>query len=521
MAVKIKQLENDLLIEKKQRAMQMRVPYDFNRYQNSDIKQGAMAPFSYLRRLSISYPIARACINRRVRQITSLDWDIAPVDDLKADSYATEIKLIKEFFKSPAGHNTKFRRFVSTLIEDLLVIDAIALEKQKTYKGDLLYLLPVDPSTIVLRVTKQGGTPIPPEPAYAQYINGEEVAVFTTNEMMYESLNARSYNPYGLAPLESLLIQVQSALYGSLYNFSYFKEGNVPEGFITLPEDVASSPEQVREWQEHFDALLAGDVRYQRRLKILPEGSEYTPAKKPEDMSFEKFEMWLLQQTCAVFDVQPQDIGITYQVNKATAEEQTDIGKSRGLYPLTNFLKELFDEIIQKELGYTELEFVWNNLNPVDRKEEVEIADKEIRIGALSVDEYRQEKGLDPIGLGHFVMTASGPILLKDVLNPPKPEESKDTPQEEPKDNEEIKEMRQWRKCVYNDLDANRSIRKFDAKHIDADTYEEVSKALVNVHSKAQARLLFDTYLNPELKASIKLLELAGKLRSIQNAELI
>jgi len=529
-------------------AMRYRLPYRINDTKDPDRKPGADVPFSYLRRIAVLYPIARACINRRVRQITQLEWDITTIDEVKDEKgYAGQIKAVKDFLKQPMGHKTRMREMLTLMVDDVLTIDAVCFEMQRTRGGDFLNLVPVDPTTIALRVTDTGATPEPPDPAYVQIIQGQPVAQFSTDEMLYEVMNPRSYSPYGLSPLESLILQAESALRGTLYNLSYFRENNIPEGFLTLPEDVAQTKTLVEEWQMWFDALVAGDPRMTHRLKILPGGSEYTPTKKPEDMAFEKFELWMLQQTCAMFEVQPQDIGITMNVNKATAGSQQDIGKERGLLPLGNFIKEIFDDLIQMELGLTNLQFIWRNINPTDHKEEMEIAEKEISLGALGVDEWRAENGREPLGLKPYIQTSSGPILVEDFVagkvgpaatqataaamaenktsptngnneenknNPPKGGEM--TPEQKQKLMDQ--DIRRWKKCVYSDLERGVKIRtKFDSDYIDGQTNEEIADALQKVQSRLQAKLLFDQYLDPEIKASMTLLKFASELRRIEH----
>lgn len=500
----------------KGKAMQFNVPMGYNQNASPDNRIHTTVPFAYLRRMATNYPIARACINRRIRQMTQLQWEITVIDEIEDEAgYENTIKAVKDLLKTPMGYKTRFRELINIMVDDTLTLDATCFEYQKTRGGDFIHLVPVDPATIVLRVTEQGGTPMPPEVAYAQYIGGKKIAEFTVDEMLYETYSARSYSPYGLAPLESLILQVESALRGTLYNLAYFKESNVPEGFITLPEEVASSKEEVEQWQQWFDLLMAGDVRFQRRLKILPGNATYTAAKKPEDMAFERFEMWLLQQTCAVFDVQPQDIGITYQVNKATGETQSDIGKERGLYPLANYVKEIFDGLIQEELDLPELQFIWVNMDPVDQKEEIEVAEKEIKIGALSVDEYRQEHGREPIGLGHAIFTGSGPMLVEDFLTKEVIETDEKNEQEELME----EDLKRWRKCVYNDLSKGKPIRtEFKSEYIDPETRKEISTSLKGVHSKVQAKYLFDQYLDDDIKTSMKLLKIASQMREVENA---
>lgn len=514
-----------------------------NSQSDPDRKYNGDIPFSYMRRMAQLYPIARACINRRIRQITALEWDITTIDEKKEQSQADPtIKIVKDFFKRPFGNKTRMRELLTMMVDDILTVDATAFELQRTRGGGFLNLVPIDPTTIALRVTEQGLTPTPPEIAYEQIIAGQKIASFTTDELIYDFMGNRSYSPYGVSPLESLIIQVESALRGALYNLNYFKENNIPEGFITLPEDVVANKDRVEEWQMWFDSIMAGDARTIHRLKILPGGSEYTPAKKPEDMAFERFEMWLLQQTCMMFDVSPQDIGVTYQVNKATGESQGNIGKEKGLFPLGNFIKEIFDDLIQIEMMMTDLQFMWVNINPTDKIAEIEIAEKEIHMGTLGVDEWRTEQGREPLGLDPYIMTSSGPLLVKDIVagavgpaadakradtiaSQPKPEpfgggkpESKKSKEDIEDDLLELTDIRKWRKVIYNDIEFGKELRLyFPSQYIRPEIHKEIEEKLKNISTKEQAKIIFDEYLDPEIRASMILLNHASDLRKIEN----
>lgn len=533
----------------KNEAMRFRVPMNMNSWSNPDRKLGSDVPFSYLRRMSVIYPIARACINRRIRQITQLSWDVTTIDGIEGENgYDNEIAEVKLFLKQPFGHNSRMRKMITMLIDDILTLDAVSYEIAKTRGGTFRHLIPVDPTTMALKVDESGATPEPPEEAYVQYIGGHKTAGFTTDDMIYDMMNPRSNTPYGISPLESLIIQVESAVRGAMYNLSYLKENNIPEGFLTLPSDIASNKNQVEDWQMWFDAILAGDSRTIHRLKVIPNGSEYTPAKKPEDMAFEKFELWLLQQTCAMFDIPPQDIGITYQVNKSTSESQANLSRERGLIPLGNFVKEIFDHIIQDVMGHVDLQFIWTNINPIDRKEEADIAKTEMDMGASSVDQYLIAKGEEPIGLGHYIQTKEGPMLVERFLKREKelmslnaadqakaateakvnaPDAKKDGESdpakkaeisEEDEDRLELEDLRKWRKCVYRDIEDGKELRlKFASEHIKQKVHEAIEKRLISVHSKEQAKLVFDEYLDSKLRASLTLLDHAKELRKIEH----
>lgn len=509
-------------------AYRFAMPGRINAQTNPDRKVGSDISFGSLRRMAQLYPIARACINRRIRQITQLGWDITTVDDVEGEEgFETQIDVVKQFFKQPMGHKTRLRELLTLMVDDVLTLDAVCFELQRTRGKDFMHLIPVDPATIALKVTETGATPEPPEDAYRQIIQGTVVAEFTTDEMIYEAMGNRSYNPYGFAPLESLIIQAESAIMGAIYNLSFFKEGNVPAGFLTLDEKQVVTKTQVEEYQMWFDALVAGDPRFFHRLKVLPGGSTYTPAQKPEDMAFERFELWLAGQTCAVFDVQPQDIGLTIDINKATAKSQSEIGRERGLVPLANFIKEIFDDLIQTDLGFENLQWQWTDINPVNKKEEADIAAIEIGMGAKSVDEYRISQGLEPVGLGAYIKNGNQIVLVDDIVTgkysatQEQNQEGNEEPEDKTEDPEkmELAELKKWRKALYNDLDKGRAFRtEFPSKWIHPETHKQIEEGLQGVSNRHQIKLLFDQFLDSEVKAAMELLKLSSEMRKLENA---
>lgn len=479
-------------------------------------KPNASVNFNTLRQFAEYYPIARACINYIRAQITKLAWDIGSVEtDADIQQYGSQVAEVKEFFRSPAGHKTRLRELLSMMVEDVMVLDGVSLYRRQTFGGEFLHLIPIDSATIKLRVNDFGGTPEPPDIAYEQWIKGKKTAAMSTDDMIYEVLSSRTDNAYGRAPLESLVIEVESALQGALYNLKYLEEGNDPEGFGVLPEGW--SLEQIREFQTYWDGLMTGNLGIRRRMRFVPPGFEYIPSKKAEDMSFEKFELWLLQKTCSVFGVPPQDIGFTYQVNKSTGEVQERMGKSRGLYPVAQFIKEIFDDIIQIDLGFPQLAWLWTDIDPVDEEQEIKILETEIKLGAKSVDEYRRKKGDEEIGLSHYIMTPKGPVMVEDVVAGTSPllNPSLLAPQE---DNQR-EEMQRWQKCAIADLKKGRAFRKFQTKEIDEEVYKEIEGYLKDVKEVWQIKKIFEPYMTKEAKILSKVVGLSNELDKIINAK--
>jgi len=389
---------------------------------------------------------------------------------------------------------------------------------------------------------------------------GREIARLTTDEMIYTMLNPRTNQVYGFAALETLIITVTTALKVQSFNLGFMQEGNIPEGFITLPKEIASSRDQLKEWQDAWDSMLSGDPRFQRKLKFLPEGMEYKPAINPADMSFERFEKWLLQNTCAVFGVPPTAIGFNFETNKASAQTTWEAGKERGLFPTALFVKELMDKIIQEDMGYEDLEFSWTNMDPTNKKEEADTVKILVNSGLLSIDEWRIGEGLKPTGARDpFIMTPVGPIFVKDLAaqsdagqmpilpyKPPaeaavasqnagnalavpnvppqaatgaqnKPTNGNTPPPKSKKSEEHFDELRRWKKASIKDFKLKRSPRDFKTDILDVRTQGLIRKGLADATIREEVEKVFEPFLNLQSKTISSLMDVYDELNNIQS----
>ena len=509
-------------------------------------KPGSGIDFATLRRFSVQYDVARAAINRRKRQLNMLEWDIVAAEEDDDTDYKAVIRPLKKDFKNIGGYRVRFRELVDTMVDDLLVLDALALYKRPNMGGGLYSLQPVDAATIVLEVSEDGGTPMPPDTAYRQFIRGKQVAEFTADEMYYEMMNSRTYTPYGLSPLESLVLGVSSALKSDVYNLHMLTEGNIPEGFFGVPDDW--TPDQIKEFQSLWDAALAGDTRATSKLKFVPSGkgaTGYTPALKPEDMKYKELQEWLMKKTCMLFEVQPQELGFTDTVNKATGEVQQSIGLNSGLKPLASFFEEIFTDVIQVDLGYENLKFKYTGLDQVDERAEAEKNEVLLRSGQTTVDEVRQSQGKEPLGVdkpyvigtptfideesrnASAVAAADAKQAQADALaaqngtapakeDPPAEDASGDAAKSAV-DSTHIKlvtELRTFRKYAIARKKANKSLREFKSEVLPENVVQEMNTRLSKAADTEAVRVIFSDYMKDyqvkfladtiDLKQSIK-----------------
>ncbi|MFA5013941.1 MAG: phage portal protein [Actinomycetota bacterium] len=508
--------------------------------------------FRILRDFSNYYPIARSCIEYRKSQIMQLDWKIVPIDlsseTLNDKTNVTNCKKITDFLKRPQGDkNRTFHTWLKTLLEDLFVIDAVALYRKRNRKGDVIGYLPVDAATIDLVLENDGTTPADDKAAYVQRVRGQEIARLTTDELLYTMMNPRTYTPFGFAPLESLIITVTTALKVQAYNLASLVEGNVPEGFVEVPRDIASSRDQLKAWQDAWDAMLSGDPRFQRKLKFLPEGMKYEPTVKMSDMTFERFEKWLLLNTCSVFGVAPSSIGFTFDTNRATSTTSVNQDRERSLYPTSIFINELIDKIIQEDLGHPELEFSWTNISLATKPEEVKAVRDMIQGGMLAVDEWRLRQGLPPTGAKDpLFMTPIGPIFVKDLARqsdagqmpilPYKPAgQTAPTDEKKPPSGEamvtpnvpsvayqkrdKMEELRKWRKAAINDWKNGKSPRLFKTDILDDHTQVIIKSGLSNAKTREEIDMVFAPLINSEYRDDVHLMNLYDEIDNILDGQ--
>ena len=516
-----------------QAVLRDRLPFS-NPYPSGRSKPGSTngIDFATLRRFSVQYDVARAAINRRKRQLNALEWDIVNAESDDQSDNGAIIKQVKKDFKSIGGYKVRFREFIDTLVDDLLVLDAMVLYKRPNVGGGLYSLEPVDAATIVLELDDNGGTPMPPDTAYRQIIHGKEVAQFTADEMYYEMMNARTYTPYGLAPLESLVLGVTAALKSDIYNVHLLTEGNIPEGFFGVPETW--TPDQIKEFQALWDAALSGDTRAMSKLKFVPSGkgaTGYTPAVKPEDMRYKELQDWLMHKTCMLFEIPPNELGFTDSVNKSTGEVQADIAVDSGLRPLAEFFQEIFTDVIQADMGYENLAFKYTGLEFFDERGAAETNEIRIRSGQATVDEVRMEQGMKPLGVDKpFVLgnptfidpdsqktrSEAAAALTSLAAGGGKDDEEPETkdPEEDRKDPENgdvpaeqkeksaeqnhvqlVTELRAFRKYAVNRVKAGKSLRAFKSEVLPQNVVDEMNTRLSKAADADAVRSIFKEYM--------------------------
>jgi len=365
--------------------------------------------FHELRALAENHDITRLAIETRKDQIEKLEWEIRPRNEHKPTTdVSARIAALTEFWRKPDAEQP-FGTWLRELLEDLLVLDAPCLEMRRNRGGDIIGLDVVDGSTIKVLVDDTGRRPGPPAPAYEQVIHGRPWRLLTADELLYLPRNRRPHKAYGFGPCEQIVMTINIGLRRQLMQLQHFTEGNVPPGLLNAPDGW--NAEQIRQFQEWFDSILAGNTGSRTRLIWAPTGARYQAFK--EAPYKDEFDEWLARIVCYAFSLPPT--AFTPQVNRATAQSAQETALEEGLAPLTGWVKRLVDGVIQDRMGHADLQFVWSGARPTDPKDQASILDIYVKDGIYTLNEARDILGLPPTEGGDrpIFLTPTGPIPLR------------------------------------------------------------------------------------------------------------
>jgi phage portal protein BeeE len=342
--------------------------------------------FDNLREMLRAYDFATVCMRHKIDEIRSMEPLFNPAEGYKGDAEGA-IEAAKAALAFPDRYHP-WDEWVTLWMTSLLTYGQGPLYRRRNYNGEVIGLHVIDGGTMYALIDENGLPPLAPAPAYQQVIKGAVDKQFTTQDVVWALINPQPTDPYGMAPLESILLTVNTDLRYQWHLLQMFTEGSIPGGFMEMPPDV-SSPDQVAEWQDYWDATFMGDQSIVHKLIAVPTGSKFTEtAPRAFDPLFPE---WLAKKTAMAFGVVPQDLGFTADVNRANGETQVDIQFRVNTLPWVRMIEGHLTRYLQRDLGLP-VEFKLNTgRDKEDRLAEANAWKIYIESGIASVDEAREE----------------------------------------------------------------------------------------------------------------------------------
>ena len=274
----------------------------------------------------------------------------------------------------------------------MLVIDAATIYPRANRAGQLYSLDIVDGSTIKPLIGEDGRAPEPPDPAYQQVLHGVPAADFSASELLYLPRNPRVHRLYGMSPVEQIALTVNIALRREAATLDYYRAGSSPDAFATLPKEWTG--DQIRQFQDYFDALMSGNSPRRRMLKFMPSDFRLIETRQPPLKDL--YDEWLARVICYAFSVPVSPF--VNQVNRATGETMRLQATQEGLVPLKSWIKSALDHVLQISMGEPGLEFVWVGDDAIDPLQQAQTLQILVSAGIKTREEARAELGLAGAG---------------------------------------------------------------------------------------------------------------------------
>lgn len=354
--------------------------------------------FKVLRQIAKNDALIRICVNVIKKSVSQCPWEIAVKWKAPkwAEWYEPEKDVLYELFEfmNPNGEN--MRMLLDRVLEDLLVLDAWAIEKIST----------IDRTTIVALNSVDAATVRPIynaywefwDPAYKQIINEKEVAAFKQTEMIYIVANPQNdidHFWYWLSPIESIMLQVQASMEADMHNLRGFSKNNLPPGILDL---WGMSDQEAESFIATWNATVLGNTHWMKFIWGSDNDKKYIPVQTSNrDMQFLEYTHWLSKLKLSTYWLTWMDANILQDLNRATAEVQQRISQSRGVQSYKKLIEEYFTRSIIREMWeeFKWLEFKFTEVDSLqDKKLQAEIDQIDVNIWKRTANELRERDWL-------------------------------------------------------------------------------------------------------------------------------
>jgi HK97 family phage portal protein len=338
-------------------------------------------------------PVARKAINTIKDRVAGMRWRIQPRKGRSFDELpqgAERARILSDVLEAPNGDDS-FRSFAEQVLEDLIVGGFGAAELRLTNDaGRPLELWPVDGATIKMKSDWDG---LPNSPRYVQAtgkFGADGNVALNDDELMYIRLNPRTHTPFGLGRLEVAFETINEFL--CAHRFAAKLASNSVVQYALWLKDMTPDHHErlIRWWQDEIEGT--------GRVPILSVES------KPEVLHFGtgtdadlrlQWQQFLLRIIADAFDLPPMFLGIEGDVNRSTAGELSAHAFQTAIVPTARlFAEHLTRDAIAKKLGWSDLEFVFVDLDAPNEMEQAQIQEILLRSGVLTVNEVRRMRGL-------------------------------------------------------------------------------------------------------------------------------
>lgn len=377
--------------------------------------------FALLRHMADAYDLLRLVIETCKNRISYLEWDVVPAekdtDKTKTKSVGAgtkdRIQWFENFMRYPDLKHD-FSTWARSVLEDMLVIDAMSLYVDRALDGGVRSLRQVNGADLSVKIDYHGETPDPPETAYQQIIKGLPAIDYMDEvDMFYMPFNRRIHKGYGYSPVEQILITINIALRRQLWQLSFYRDGANTPFILEAPPNW--NRDQMDDFGTWFNNLFFDNPAQRWRAVIVPQGSKAIETN--HDALKDEQDDWLASLICYAFGCDRSQL--TKPMNRASAEHSGEQSDKESFLPFTLFFEAAINRIKDRSFGWTDIEFHYGGLETFLTPDKSKALSTLMNnCGAYTINEIRNMLGMDPLAGGdQCVLAANFQLIQIDEVN--------------------------------------------------------------------------------------------------------
>ncbi|WP_075780073.1 phage portal protein [Marinitoga sp. 1137] len=317
--------------------------------------------------------------------IAAANWRLYEVKNKERNEIEDHEAL--KFFNNPNPYTTRTELFLLTSQHLELIGEACWL-LIKDFRNKIIGISILNPTKMTLRM--DAGIP-----EYWEY-GSKKIRLELEDVVFFKYPNPA--NPYrGLSPLKAAAIAGDTDLYSAEWNRNFFYNAAAPSGVIKSEHRL--SDEQFQRLKLQIDQMYKG-LKNAHKVVLLEEGIDFKPIQiSHKDMEFLELRRFTRTEIAAVFGVPLSKLGISEEVNKATAYVNDYTFAKNTITPKLTLIKEALNKYYLPHFG-DNLTFGFDSVIPKDEEFLVYKHTQYTRGNIMTINEVRNELGLKPVKWG-------------------------------------------------------------------------------------------------------------------------
>lgn len=296
-------------------------------------------------------------------------------------------------------------------------------------------------------------------------------------------------NPYrGMGTVQAADVAIDTDTFAAEWQRNFFGNAAVPAAVLSTEGTL--NQDQYDRIRANWDSKYKG-VENAHKMAILEGNLKYTAiTPTARDMQFTEGRKTMRDEILAIFRVPKVILGITEDVNYASAEASEYVFAKYVIKPKMKLFISKLNEFYLPLFNLDSTKWRFDFVDPVPENLEQKRADREsgIKNFYMTPNEARAEIGLEPIEGGDelFIPTLVAPLSQS---NKPEPDKPTEEPTEEQDEEDQPKENENQDKSIKKKLTKGKVEFKPDRELIDSDTAKQHTTFL-DLNSKLEKQLL-------------------------------